>query len=179
MTAMDSSPENARLKAIMTLLCHQGLRQYEVVGLKRKHIDLNKGLAWVLGKGEDEREKIHLHPRTVEALEEYLNQYEVTNGNPLFFSISRAATDNTQPLTERGLRKTVTKFFRELGIESTVHGTRHWFTTRNIKAFKGDLTKVQKLTRHKSLATLEVYNDAVQTKADLDIYVQAFQDVRL
>ncbi|MCK9244181.1 MAG: tyrosine-type recombinase/integrase, partial [Candidatus Marinimicrobia bacterium] len=73
MTAVAKMPEDKtsiRLKAILSLLALQGLRQVEIVRLDVNDIDLVSKSANVLGKGRDDKEQINLHPETVKALKE-------------------------------------------------------------------------------------------------------------
>ncbi len=66
---------------------------------------------------------------------------------------------------------------REWGIDKTVHGFRHYFITRLIKAYKGDLIEVSHYSRHRSLEMLTVYNDRLQMEADLPRFYGAFEGV--
>ena len=59
---MQKSKDSTRLRAILSLLALQGLRQVEVVRLDVKDIDLVGKTAQVLGKGRDDKETINLHP---------------------------------------------------------------------------------------------------------------------
>lgn len=66
--------------------------------------------------------------------------------------------------------------FKEVGIDKTLHGTRHYFTTKLIEEYKSDLTTVAHYTRHRSLETLQVYNDRIQQKKDLPRYYSVFDE---
>lgn len=65
---LTSTAQNTRLKALLTLLIFQGLRQIEIVRLNVKDIDLETRSAMVQGKGHDDVEPIDLHPETVKAI---------------------------------------------------------------------------------------------------------------
>lgn len=78
------------------------------------------------GKGRDDKEPIFLHPQTVKALREYLRRSKVKHG-ALFTSLWGQAKGKR--LTTRGLRQIVSDVLYEIGIEKTVHGFRHYFTT--------------------------------------------------
>jgi integrase/recombinase XerC len=171
---LERTPQNARLKAMLSLLALQGLRQIELTRLDVKDIDLVGMTAFVLGKGRDDKEKISLHPETVKALKEYLKLNKKASG-PLFTSISNWHTG--QRLTTRAVRKIITGFLRKLGIEKTTHGFRHYFTTTLIKTYQGNLLEVAQYTRHRGLGMLQVYNDAVKKEADLPKFYNAFKGV--
>ena len=66
----------------------------------------------------------------------------------------------------------------DLGIDKTTHGFRHYFTTKLIKVYKGDLLEVAQYTRHKSLEMLQVYNDNIKREADLPRFYRAFEEVK-
>jgi len=164
-----------RLKAILSLLLLQGLRQAEVIRLDVNNLDLKNGKAFVLGKGKEDREVIYLHPETVNILKEYLEITGIKDG-ALFQS--RSNNSKNKRLSTRSLRKFVTDTFKELGIEKSTHATRHYFTTKLIKSFSGDLLTVAKFTRHKSLEMLQVYFDDVKMENDLPKYFEAFDKVK-
>jgi integrase len=174
MNRLSDNPENTRLKAILSLLTLQGLRQIEITRLDVSDIDLVGKKAFVRGKGSDDKEPIDLHPKTVNALGSYLKTSKIRSG-ALFQSNSN--NSQNKRLTTRGLRLIVKEILNELGIEKTVHGFRHYFTTTLIKNYKGDLLEVATYTRHKGLEMLQVYNDAIKREADLPRYYNAFSGV--
>lgn len=161
-----------RLRAIISLLLFQGLRTVEVCRLDIADIDIVNSTLLVLGKGRDDKEFIHLHPETTKALSAYLKASQVKDGH-LFYSL--LGKRRYERLTTRGLRLIVTNLFEQLGIDRTVHGLRHYFTTRLIDEYKSDLTTVAKYTRHRSLEMLNVYNDSIITKRDLPKYYATFR----
>jgi len=172
---LSSTPQNTRLKTLLSLLIFQGLRQIEVVRLDVADINLEASDAMVRGKGKDDKEVIDLHPQTVKALKEYLLINHLADG-PLFVSMSN--NSKNQRITTKTVRNLVNKFLKEVGIEGkTTHGFRHYFTTALIKQFKGDLLEVSQYTRHHSLEMLQVYNDRVKKNTDLPKFYQAFNSV--
>lgn len=169
------NPENTRLKAILSLLALQGLRQIEITRLDVSDIDLVSKKALVRGKGKDDKEQVDLHPGTVKALTVYLKTNTIGSG-PLFQSNSN--NSKRERLTTRGVRQIVKRVLDELGIDKSTHGFRHFFTTTLIKNYKGDLLEVATYTRHKSLEMLQVYFDKVKRDADLPRYYKAFDGVK-
>ena len=63
--------------------------------------------------------------------------------------------------------------FKKLGIDRSVHGFRHYFATKLIEHYKGDLATVSLYTRHKNVNTLQVYNDKIIGQKDLKNYYLA------
>lgn len=173
---LDNTAQNNRLKAIVGLLALQGLRQVEIIRLDVSDIDLVAKVAFVHGKGRDDKEPVDLHPETVKLLKNYLTSNQVKSG-ALFQSQSN--NSKNKRLTTRGLRQIITSVLLELGIEKSTHGFRHYFTTKMIKSYKGDLLEVAGYTRHKSLEMLQVYFDKVKREADLPRYYAAFDGVNL
>lgn len=172
---MGINKESIRLKAILSLLALQGLRQVEVIRLDVKDIDLVGKTAQVLGKGRDDKEVINLHPQTVKAIKEYMDYCKIKDG-ALF--VSNSGNSKNTRLTTRSIRNIVKELLDSLGIDKTTHGFRHYFTTTLIKTYKGDLTQVSRYTRHKSLEMLQVYNDMIITQRDLPRYYNAFSGVK-
>lgn len=160
-----------RLRAIIALLIFQGLRTIEICRLDVNDIDLVNSVALISGKGRDDKELIHLHPETTKALTAYLRSSYVKDGSLLYSLLGKR---QYQRLTTRGLRMIVSNLFETLGIDRTVHGCRHYYVTKLIEAYKSDLTTVAKFTRHRSLETLNVYNDSVITKDNLPQYYSVF-----
>jgi site-specific recombinase XerD len=171
LNSIDDTPENTRLKALFSLLIFQGLRQIEIVRLDVSDIDLARQTALIQGKGRDDKELINLHPRTVEALKTYMNICEIRSG-ALF--VSRSNNNRNGRITTKSLRELVTSFLKKLDIQNSTHGFRHFFTTRLIEYFSNDLLTVQKFTRHRSVETLQVYNDNISHRENLPKYYQAF-----
>ena len=90
-------------------------------------------------------------------------------------SIALTAKSKGKRLTTRGLRQIIQNLFDELGIEKTVHGSRHFFTTGLIRHYRSDLTTVARFTRHNSLEMLTDYNDEIASENDTELLSKAFQ----
>ena len=171
---LPNTPRTTRLKAILVLLTLQGLRQIELIRLEVKDLDFVSRTAFILGKGQDDKELINLHPETCKTLQEYLKTNKIADG-ALFTSQSN--NSRNRRLTTRAIRGIVRATLAELGINKTTHGFRHYFTTKLIKTYKGDLLEVAQYTRHKSLEMLQVYNDSIKREADLPRFYKAFRGV--
>ena len=174
MQVLPETPTNARLKAILSLLVFQGLRQVEIIRLDVKDLDFMSKTAFIQGKGQDDKEPINLHPEAIRALQSYLKGNRIADG-ALFTSQSN--NSRNKRLTTRAIRDIAKETLNALGIEKTTHGFRHYFTTKLIETYKGDLLEVAQYTRHKSLEMLQVYNDNINRKADLPRFYGAFEGV--
>jgi len=173
--SLEPTKQNLRLKAMIALLLYQGLRQIEIVRLDVTDIEFSTKRAYVHGKGRNDKEPIHLHPETIKALRNYIKAYRKAHG-ALFTPITRQPTER---LTTRGLRKIVQSAMHQAGIDKTVHGFRHFYTTKLIQSYKGDLLRVACYTRHRSLEMLQVYFDDVQDEADLPKYYAVFESLHI
>ncbi|OHA86997.1 MAG: integrase [Candidatus Zambryskibacteria bacterium RIFCSPLOWO2_01_FULL_39_39] len=165
---------NIRIKAILCLLTLQGLRQCEIVRLDVEDLDLVNNLIFVRGKGEDDKEPINLHPETSIVLSEYVKKCRIADG-AVFTSWSNNNKGNR--ISVASLRQIIRELLQKLEIIKPVHGFRHYFTTKLINTYKGDLLEVARYTRHKSIEMLQVYNDNIKLKADLPRYYRAFEGV--
>jgi integrase len=173
---LEPTPANQRLKAIICLLALQGLRQVEVCRLDVADLDLVTSTALVRGKGRDDKEAIDLHPQTVRALKDYLRAARVADG-PLFPSWHH--NPRYTRLTPRAVRLLVRQALDGLGIDKTTHGFRHYFTTKLLTAYRGDLLEARQYTRHSGLEMLRVYDDRRKQQADLPRFYSAFEGVKL
>jgi len=168
-------PATIRLTAILLLLTYHGLRQIEVCRLQYEDIDFVGSRIFIHGKGRDDKEAIHLNPDVAQALQHYCNTFGISSGY-VFTSISNNHSRG-KPLTTRGLRATVTHLFNKLGVDRNVHGLRHYYVTKLIQEFPGELFMVQNFTRHRSLEQLAVYNDAITQAKDYPKHDLVFSKV--
>jgi len=172
---LPNSPHNTRIKAMIGLLVLQGLRQIEITRLDVKDIDPIRKTALIEGKGRDDKEIIYLHPETVRHLKRYLKVNNLKDG-ALF--VSNSNNSRNVRITTRGLRLIIKKVLKDLNIEKSVHGFRHYFTTTLLKNYQGNLLRVAQYTRHKSLEMLQVYNDNIEMENDLPKYYKTFKEVK-
>jgi len=173
---LEPTIQNLRLKSILSLLIFQGLRQVEITRLNVTDINLKDKVAYIIGKGQDDKEPIHLHPSTVKALKTYLQKYRVRDG-ALFRSESNFSSSSR--LTTKSIREIIKKVLNELNIDGSTHGFRHFFITKLIKSYKGELLTVSKYSRHRSIQMLEVYNDEIIREQDLPRFYNVFSDITL
>ena len=171
-STLEPTSANLRLKSIFSLLIFQGLRQIEITRLNVQDIDLKNRTANILGKGRDDKELIHLHPITVKVLKEYLSKYRFREG-ALFRSESNFS--NGSRLTTKSIREIIKQILTSLEIDGSTHGFRHFFITKLIKSYKGELLTISKYSRHRSIQMLEVYNDEVIREQDLPRFYDVFR----
>ncbi len=146
----------SRDRAILEVLYSCGLRVSELTGLDLDSIDLELGIARVIGKGDNER-IVPIGGKAAAALSDYLRRREeLLAGEPgqgaLFLNIrgSRLSARSVARLLKRTLLKC------NLGRPLSPHGLRHSFATHMLDA-GADLRAVQEMLGHVSLSTTQRY----------------------
>ena len=147
------SLEFLRMKSLFCLLAFQGLRQIEITRLCVSDIDFVRQTAFVQGKGQDDKELIHLDPKTTKALKKYLKISEISHGN-----IFQSHGNRKSPqISTRTIQRIFGQIFDLLSIDKTVHGFRHYYITKLLQNF--EVRDVRKFSRHRSLEMLIIYDD--------------------
>jgi integrase/recombinase XerC len=148
--------------ALLRLLWGNALRRNEISQLSVRDFDpLTKTLR-ILGKGRGtQSETVDLGTATVQAIADWL---EARGGNqshdtPLFTALDFANSGHR--LTGDGIRKIVVRHSENAGIKKQMspHRIRHSAITAALDATDGNVRKVQKLSRHRKLDTLMIYDD--------------------
>ncbi len=170
---LEATPRNTRIKALFSLLAFQGLRQIEIIRLDVKDLDLVNATAFIQGKGQDDKELIHLHPETVKALKLYLKTNKIADG-ALFKSLGNRKSDRITTMT---IKRDLRAVLEPLGIEKTTHGFRHFYITTLLQ--KLDVRDVRKFSRHKNLEMLIVYDDEIDIKYKTTEVFECFNDLRV
>ncbi|MGH1397232.1 MAG: tyrosine-type recombinase/integrase [Trichormus sp.] len=151
--------------ALLRLLWANALRREEISLCNIEDLDLEARTLSILGKGRGtQKENIDLHPKTCNALQDWLwDRKELDIKQPLFISLRPYYGHR---LTGDGIRKTVVAYAKEAGISKIVspHKIRHSSVTAALDVSGGDVRSVQKLSRHTNLNTLMIYDDN-RTKA--------------
>lgn len=159
-------PDRTTLKgkrdiALLRLLLENALRRAEALTVTIADFDPEARTLSIAGKGKGtQRERITLSAASVAALRDYLETRGATErDSPLFISVSRAACG--QPLTPDGLYKIIRRLAKQAGLENELspHRLRHTAITMALDASGGDVRRVQRLSRHAKLETLQIYDD--------------------
>jgi integrase/recombinase XerD len=146
-----------RDRAALETLYATGCRASEVVGLRPRDLDLARGTARCIGKGDKER-VVPLGSRARAALEVYLDgdRPAMVRRHPetevVFVGRSGRA------LSRVGLWRVVKSHARNAGLPEHVspHTLRHSFATHML-AGGADLRVVQEMLGHVSIATTQIY----------------------
>ncbi len=148
--------------ALLRLLWGNALRRNEVSLLNIGDFDPDAKNLRILGKGRGtQSETIDLGDGTTEAIAQWLDAIRGTRPDdaPLFTSLD--FHNNGHRLTGDGIRKIVVKLCTKAGIKKTMspHRIRSSAITAALDATDGNVRKVQKLSRHRQLDTLMIYDD--------------------
>jgi integrase/recombinase XerC len=147
--------------ALLRLLWGNALRRNEVSQLNFGDFDPDSKTLRILGKGRGtQSEMIDLGDLTVEAIADWLSVSTTKRPDaPLFTALD--FHNKGHRLTGDGLRKIVVRLCSKAGIRKTMspHRLRHSAITAALDATDGNVRKVQKLSRHRQLDTLMIYDD--------------------
>lgn len=149
---------DARDRALFESLYSTGCRVSEIVGLRMQRLDLEKGLARVMGKGSKER-VVFLGKQALEQITLYLAQRAAklracgVGEHDRVFINSRGT-----PLSVRGVQKIVDRRRAEAsgGPRISPHAFRHSFATQLVSS-GADIRVVQEMLGHSSISTTQVY----------------------
>jgi integrase/recombinase XerD len=146
-----------RDSAILETLYATGCRASEVAGLRPVDLDLKRGSARCVGKGNKER-CVPLGSRAIEALGDYLKR-----DRPLLVArhpetATVFVSKSGRPLSRTALWRVVKQHALATGLNSEVspHTLRHSFAT-HLLAGGADLRVVQEMLGHASIATTQIY----------------------
>jgi site-specific recombinase XerD len=142
--------ENIKHKSILMLAYSGGLRLSEILNLRLRDIDENRGIIRInAGKGKKDRITL-LSTKFLIVLREYLEIYrpkeyvfEGTNGGP--YSAASVQKIMRKAVAKAGIKK-----------NATIHSLRHSFATHLLEQGT-DLRYIQQLLGHESIKTTEIY----------------------
>ncbi len=156
-----------RDRAIVEVLYSCGLRVSELTGLNVGSIDLEEGLARVLGKGRKER-IVPVGSQARNALARYLAE----RGDPAF-DAPLFLNHRGGRLTPRSVQRHLKRQLLQAGIlkDATPHALRHSFATHLLDG-GADLRAIQELLGHSSLSTTQKYTQ-VSVDRLMEVYDKA------
>lgn len=157
--------------AIVNLLLRTGLRTIEAVRADVGDITFKgeRRVLLVWGKGHTEKDSfVVLTDKTYQPIREYLESRKgVKAGDPLFTSNSRQ--NKGERLTTRTISGICKEGLREIGLdgkEFTAHSLRHTTAVEILKN-GGEITDVQRVLRHTSPVTSQIYTESIEEELRL------------
>lgn len=163
----DQQRESLRDRAILELLYSSGVRVSELVSLNLNGIDLELGIAKVMGKRRKER-IVPVGSKAVEALKGYLEtRGDLTGEVPLFVNARGGR------LTARSVGRLVKKYTTLSGIFRRIspHSLRHTFATHLLDS-GADIREIQEMLGHASLSTTQRYTHLTMGRL-MEVYDKA------
>ena len=162
-----SKPEGQRDRAMLEVMYSSGLRISELLSLKLKQINYERGTIRIIGKGNKER----IVPIGDYALD-YLNIYledgrrKNKNRNSEFLFLNRYG----DPVSRVYFFKQVKKYAKEANIKEEIspHTLRHCFATHMLEN-GAELRAVQEMLGHTNIATTQIYTN-ISSKRILSAY---------
>jgi integrase/recombinase XerC len=157
-----------RNKAILELLYSSGLRVSELSGLNIEDLNIKESLIKIRGKGKKER-IVPVGSKAIDALKSYIIERMLLKSKDKALFLNRVRTR----LTDRGVRRIVVKYARELAMYGQIspHTMRHTFASHLLQG-GADLRAIQELLGHSSLSTTQKYTHLDITHL-MDIYDKA------
>jgi integrase/recombinase XerC len=147
--------------AILRLLWENALRRNEVVSTNIGDFDYDSRSLQILGKGRgSQKSLVSLNIGSANAIQEWLSCFETKQSDqPLFHALDLAHRGHR--LTGTAIYQIVDRIARGSKIPKRMspHRIRHSAITAALDATNGNVRKVQKLSRHKKLDTLMLYDD--------------------
>ncbi|WP_264319867.1 tyrosine-type recombinase/integrase [Zarconia navalis] len=159
-TVDTSTLKGKRDSAILRLLWTNALRRNEVVGCDICDFDRTNGRLQILGKGKSNREWVDLARGTSHAIANWLDARETTRpSDPLFVGLDKAHSPGR--LAGSSVYRIVRAYSKQAGVEKVMspHRVRHSAITAALDASNSDYRKVQRLSRHADIRTLQIYDD--------------------
>ena len=157
-----STARGCRDYAILLLLWENALRRGEVVQTSVEDLDPDKRTLAILGKGRGtQKEQVFLSSRLTQSLRDWLAFREtLTPEAPLFISLNNRLRGRA--LSGDGVAYMVQQTAKAAGIVKPMspHRLRHSSITAALEATGGNVSLVQKLSRHRKVETVMIYQDA-------------------
>ena len=160
-------PEGQRDRAMLEVMYSSGLRISELLNLKVKEINFERGVVKVIGKGNKER-VVPIGDYALEYLIKYIEggRNKNPNRNSPYLFLNRYG----EPVSRIYFFKQVKKYAEQAGIQVEIspHTLRHCFATHMLEN-GAELRAVQEMLGHANIATTQIYTN-ISSKRILSAY---------
>lgn len=162
-----AKPDGLRNRAMLEVMYSSGLRVSELLSLKLKQINNEKGLIDVIGKGNKER-KVPIGDYALDYVKQYVEgprRKNVGRSSDYLF-LNRYG----KPISRQYFFKEVKKYAAQVGIQEEIspHTLRHCFATHMLEN-GAELRAVQEMLGHTNISTTQIYTN-ISTKRILSAY---------
>ena len=159
--------EGFRDRTMLEVMYSSGLRVSELLSLKIKQINLEKGIIDIIGKGNKER-KVPIGEYALDFVNQYINEHRIHNPGrrTSYLFLNRYG----KPLSRQYFFMQIKKYAEQAGIEEEIspHTLRHCFATHMLEN-GAELRALQEMLGHANLSTTQIYTN-VSTKRILNAY---------
>jgi len=146
-----ASPTNIKHKTMLSLIYACGLRRSELINLKPKCVDSNRGVLIIRqAKGNKDR-IVPISEKTIEMLRTY---YQMYKPKVWLFEGQEKGEQYSEASIQKVLKEATSK--AKIGKPVTLHWLRHSYATHLLESGT-DLRYIQELLGHKSSKTTEIY----------------------
>jgi site-specific recombinase XerC len=154
--------DNARDRAIFTLMLRCGLRIGEVAALRLPDLYLQAAVPRLLvtGKGSKQR-TVYLSSQALHLLREYLQVRPASADDHLFLTYQHRG------ISSHAIQMRLQRYRQKAGVSFTCHQLRHTFAT-DLNEADVPLTSIQKLLGHAWVETTMIYVQANDKKVQGD-----------
>lgn len=149
---------HARTRTMIKLAAYQGLRASEVARVRGEDVDVEAGRLHVRGKGGVD-DWLPLHHEIRREARRYPRSgwwFPTHNGN---------AKGTLGPILGNSVSSILSEALHRAGIDATGHQLRHWYGTNLIRN-GADTRTAQRLLRHASLQSTQIYVEISEEQAD-------------
>lgn len=157
-----NKPRGLRDRAMLSLMYSSGLRVSELVGLRRRDLDLTRGVLNAHGKG-GKRRIVPIGEVALGHLEAHLEAQPPPRDSQALGLVFHSPRG--KPWTRQMVWKLVGRYARGAGLPGHVHPhrLRHAFAT-HLLAGGADLRTVQTFLGHSNIVTTEIYTHVSSSK---------------
>lgn len=164
----ESDPLGLRNKTMLETLYASGMRVSELISLRVKDLNLEKGFSWCLGKGEKER-VVPLGESAIRSIKRYLRESRpilMKDRYSEYLFVSRFGKN----MTRQACWKIIKKYLKRAGLSENIspHTLRHSFATHLLE-HGADLRSLQLMLGHSDISTTQIYTH-VSTKRLKEVY---------
>jgi site-specific recombinase XerD len=161
--------QDARDRAMFTLMLRCGLRISEVAGLRLADLYLDEAQPRLVVRGKGSRERsAYLSPQAERTLRAYLAQRPLAACDFVFLSYLGDGMSTT------AIHKRLMRYRAGAGVDITAHRLRHTFADDLLSA-DAPVTSIQKLLGHAWLETTQTYVAANDRQVQADYYAASRQ----
>ncbi|NTU64894.1 MAG: tyrosine-type recombinase/integrase [Chloroflexi bacterium] len=156
--------DDARDRAMFTLMLRCGLRIGEVASLKLTDLYLNEARPRLVAQGKGSKERsVYLSPQAERTLHAYLRERPTVASEFVFLSYQAAGLSTT------AIHKRLMIYRAQAAIKITAHRLRHTFAS-DLVSVDVPVTTIQKLLGHAWLETTQTYVAANDHQVQADYY---------